>query len=118
MAVGPAVKVFSRTEREEGVIVEDEDQVVVASEEVACGYVLKRELTLAEPALDVLWLAGNLIVCMKSAVCVLDRDGKELSRWALPEPYSPLCATACERRGDRPQELAVLDTQGNIHFYT
>ena len=86
---------------------------------VARGYVLKRELPLAEPVRDVLWHGGKLVVCLQSAVCVLSPDGTELRRWTTPGADSPRCAVVCKSRGgERPQELAVLDAKGNIHFYT
>ena len=35
-----------------------------------------------------------------------------------PGPYVPHRAIILDGREGRPQELAVLDTEGNIHFYT
>ena len=65
---------------------------------VARGYVLKRELPLAEPVHDVLWHGGKLVVCLQSAVCVLSPDGTELRRWTTGSD-PPQCAVVCESRG-------------------
>ncbi|GMH91232.1 hypothetical protein TL16_g11997 [Triparma laevis f. inornata] len=126
VATCKVIKVFSRTEREEGVALEDVDQTVDVSEEVARGYVLLRELAVNEPAHDVLWSDGKLVVFTSSGVRFLSRDGTELRSWTTTgephpgqRPYTPQCAAVCGGSGgDRPQELAVLDTNGNIHFYT
>ena len=109
-------------------------------EEQGRPYELKRELALPEPASDVVWSHGKLIVCTRSAVRVLDRDGTELRCISTtgtaeamqddeertgaaadggPPDYAPYRAVVVEARGDRPQQqVAVLDTQGNLHFYT
>ena len=128
VATGCAIKVFSRTEREDEAEIEDVDQLVCADQEIVRGYVLKRELAVAEPVRDLIWSHGKLVVCTQSGVRILRPDGKELRSWmttaaahasAGPALYAPRCAAVCESRGGaRPHELAVLDTSGNIHFYT
>ena len=100
-----------------------------------------REFTLPEPARDIIWSHGELVVCGELGVYILDGDGTERRRimtaapggddagagvGAAPGgpgvqhgcgPFSPLSAVIVSGHGTRPQQLAVLDVRGNIHLF-
>ena len=120
VAVQNSIKVFDRTERVPVELAFEREE-----DEVASGLALKREILLTEKVCDVLWSHDKLVALTGLAVIVLDRNGNELNRWAAeghlptaePALYYPIQAALVPARGDRPQELAVLDENGNFHFY-